>query len=102
MKKTIPFIAIVALLGCESSPVRRAELIEQHPEWSTETGHLITEGFLVKGMTPEHVKAAWGSPCKTCTGTVDYNGLDVPKSWEYQTQVVFFDKEGKVTHWAKK
>lgn len=102
MKKIILYIVIVALSGCESSLVRRAELIEQHPEWSAETGSLIAEGFLVKGMTPEHVKAAWGNPCKTCTGTIDYKDLDVPRSWEYQTQIVFFDKKGKVTHWAKK
>lgn len=103
MKKTILFTIIIAtLVGCESPAVRRSQLIEQHPEWQAETVKIIREGYLVKGMSSEQVKAAWGGPCWTCTGTLSHKDLDIPRTWEYQTQIVFFDKEGKVTHWTKK
>lgn len=96
------FTIIIALLGCESPPVRRAQLIEEHPEWNAETVKIINEGYLVKGMTSDQVRAAWGRPCMTCTGTVMDDEWEKWRSWEYQTQVVFFDKDGKVTRWTKK
>jgi len=103
MKKTILFtIAIVIFLGCESPAVRRSQIVEQHPEWQAGTKKIINAGFLSVGMSADQVKAAWGRPCWSCTGTVKHKGLDTPRTWEYQTQIVFFDKDGKVTHWTKK
>ncbi len=103
MKKTILItMAIVTLLGCESPAVRRAQIVEQHPEWQDDTVKIIKAGFLSAGMNADQVKAAWGGPCWSCTGTVKHKGLDVPRTWEYQTQIVFFDTDGKVTHWTKK
>lgn len=87
------------LLACESPPVRREEVIAQHPEWDEETIVMIRNGVLLKGMTTEQVKAAWGRPCWSCTGTTKG---DWGEAWEYQTQIVFFDKQGRVVRWEKK
>jgi len=102
MKKILLFTIIIALLGCESPPVRRSQLIEKHPEWSAGTVTLIKKGFLVQGMTTDQVRAAWGRPCLTCTGTAMDKEWDKWRTWEYPTQIVFFDKDEKVTHWSKK
>jgi len=103
MKRLAFFTLLIMLLAaCESPPVRRAELIEQHPEWSPEMVEMIREGFILKGMTQDQVRAAWGYPCWSCTGTVMYKFMEKWKSWEYPTQVVFFDKQGKVIRWTKK
>ena len=50
-------------------------------------------------MTKEQVEAAWGKPCFSCTGTVEREWGD---SWEYPTQIVFFDKNGVLLRWAVK
>jgi len=90
---------LLALQACESQPVRRAEMIAEHPEWDEETTSIIQEGYLKKGMTQEQVKAAWGRPCWMCTGTTKG---DWGEAWEYQTQVVFFNTQGQVIRWSKK
>ena len=102
MRKILLFTIIIALLGCESPPVRRSQLIAEHPEWSAQTVKMITEGFLIQGMTSDQVRASWGRPCWTCTGTAMDKGWDKWRTWEYQTQIVFFDKNGRVTRWSKK
>jgi hypothetical protein len=102
MKNILIILFITLLVACESPPVRRAELIDQHPEWSPEMVKIIREGYIIKGMTTDQVRAAWGYPCWSCTGTTHYPSSSVWRAWEYPTQVVFFDKQGKVTHWTKK
>ena len=102
MKKFILFSIILSLLGCESPPVRRSQILEEHPEWSGEMASIITEGVLIKGMNSDQVRASWGYPCWSCPGTAKDDSWDEWRSWEYLTQVVFFDKNGKVTHWTKK
>jgi len=92
-------LSLFILVACENAPVRREEVIAQHPEWDEKTVQLVRGGYLAKGMDKEQVRAAWGRPCLTCTGTTKG---DWGESWEYPTQVVFFDKDGKVTHWDKK
>lgn len=87
------------LIACENAPVRREELLAQHPEWDAQLQQLIREGYLAKGMTKDQVRAAWGRPCWSCTGTTKGNWGE---AWEYSTQVVFFDKEGLVTRWEPK
>lgn len=107
-KYFLPFLIIFVLIGCESPPVRREQLLaESH--WSEEMKTLIRSGFLAKGMTKEQVKAAWGAPCYSCTGTTGSTGsLGIKNddhwgsAWEYQTQIVFFDPQGKVVRWEKK
>ncbi|MGR9052072.1 MAG: hypothetical protein ACU84J_05435 [Gammaproteobacteria bacterium] len=99
-----PFLLLIVLTGlllqaCENAPVRRQEMIAQHPEWSPEYAKLIEEGYLAKGMDQDQVKAAWGRPCWTCTGTTKG---DWGEAWEYATQVVFFGPDGKVIRWEKK
>jgi len=102
MRNILLVTIIMGLLGCESPPVRRSQLIAEHPEWSAQTVKMITEGFLIQGMTSDQVRAAWGRPCLTCTGTVMGSDVDTWQSWEYPTQIVFFDKQGKVSRWTKK
>lgn len=102
MKKSLIILLVTLLTACESPPVRRAELIDQHPEWSAEMVKMIREGFILKGMSSDQVRAAWGYPCWTCTGTVKYKSTDTWRAWEYPTQVVFFDRQGKVVRWTKK
>ena len=102
MKNLLLFTLVLSLLGCESPPVRRSQILEEHPEWSDEMVTIITEGVLIKGMTSDQVRASWGYPCWSCPGTAKDDSWDQWRSWEYLTQVVFFDKDGKVTHWTKK
>jgi hypothetical protein len=103
LKKIIIFLGMIWILAaCESPPVRRAELVAQHPEWSAETIRAINDGFILKGMSPDQVKAAWGRPCYTCTGTVKYQDSERWLAWEYQTQIVFFDKNERVERWSGK
>jgi hypothetical protein len=85
------------LQACENSPVRREEMLFAHPEWNSEMVKLIKDGYLAKGMSQEQVKAAWGRPCWSCTGTTKG---DWGEAWEYATQTVFFDTNGKVTRWV--
>ena len=92
-------IVIASLIACESASVRREETISQHPQWNMQIKQLIREGFLVQGMDKEQVKAAWGKPCWSCTGTTKGQWGE---AWEYATQVVFFDTAGKVTRWEAK
>ncbi len=103
MKKHMIWVLIaLGLLACESPPVRRAELVAQHPEWSAETIRAINEGFILKGMNTDQVRAAWGRPCYTCTGTVKHQDSGYWMAWEYQTQIVFFDKNERVERWSGK
>lgn len=102
MKKIIFFLVMLTLIACESPPVRRVELIADHPEWESKTVKIINEGFLLKGMTTDQVRASWGRPCWTCTGTTKANITGNWLAWEYQTQIVFFDKDEKVLRWIKK
>lgn len=99
IKHILPIFMVLLIQACESPPVRREEMIAQHPEWDPQTVKIIEGGYLQKGMTKEQVKAAWGRPCWTCTGTTSG---DWGEAWEYQTQVVFFDKQGRVTRWTQK
>ncbi|MEQ1638499.1 MAG: hypothetical protein ABL903_17655 [Methylococcales bacterium] len=99
MKMILILMAGLMLLSCENAPVRREEALSQHPEWDQETVQLIQAGYLAKGMNQEQVAAAWGKHCKSCVGTTSG---DWGEAWEYPTQVVFFDKSGKVTRWQPK
>lgn len=99
MKAKMIMIAMLLLTACENQPVRREEMVAQHPEWDQEKITLIRNGYLMVGMDQEQVKAAWGKPCMSCTGT---KKGDFGEAWEYATQVVFFDAAGKVTRWVNK
>lgn len=103
MKVTLSMLLMAMILvGCESSPVRRAEYLAKHPEWDAQTVKLVKEGFIVQGMTLDQVRAAWGRPCYSCTGTTMDSDWDKWVSWEYQTQIVFFDKNERVERWTQK
>jgi len=102
MRKIILLTMLFSVVACESPPVRRSQIIEEHPEWSAKMIKVINEGYLVQGMTSDQVRASWGRPCWTCTGTAMDKGWDKWRTWEYQTQIVFFDKNGRVTRWSKK
>lgn len=91
---------LIMTAGCESNAVRKEQAMAQHAEWSSYDKKLISEGMINKGMDKAQVKAAWGKPCVGCTGTKMYDtGVE---SWEYKTQVVFFDTQGKVTRWVRR
>jgi len=96
----IPILIVTALFinACESNAARHEEAFTKHQEWSEADKLMITQGLIRSGMTKEQVRAAWGKPCMTCTGTKVYeSGV---QSWEFHTQVVFFDKDGIVTRWT--
>lgn len=97
MKKVI-ILCVIALSACENAPVRREEMVYSHPEWSGEHVQLIKAGYLAVGMDQEQVRAAWGKPCWGCVGTTKG---DWGEAWQYTTQTVFFDKNGKVTRWTQ-
>jgi len=99
MRAIILFLTALLLQGCENAPVRREETLHMHPEWSSEHAQLVRAGYLAKGMNQDQVRAAWGRPCWSCVGTTKG---DWGEAWEYATQVVFFDKDGKVTRWEAK
>lgn len=92
-------IGVLLLVACENGPVRREEMLSQHSEWNSHIQHLIRAGYIDKGMNQEQVKASWGRPCWSCTGTTKGSWGE---AWEYTTQVVFFDKDGKVVRWEGK
>ncbi len=97
--KILILISILLLAACENAPVRRTEILAQHPEWDAQTQKLVRAGYVVKGMNQDQVKAAWGRPCWSCTGTTKG---DWGEAWEYATQVVFFNIDGQVTRLEKK
>lgn len=99
MKFIMLFLMVLVAAGCENAPVRREEMLSLHPEWSSEHAQLIRAGYLAPGMNQDQVKAAWGRPCWSCTGTTKGAWGE---AWEYATQVVFFDANGKVTRWEAK
>jgi hypothetical protein len=101
MKAILHLLLLTSLLlqACENAPVRREEMISAHPEWDADMVQLIQSGYLVNGMNQDQVKAAWGRPCWSCTGTTKGTWGE---AWEYPTQTVFFDTSGKVTRWVPK
>ena len=99
VKTLIIVLTGLFLQACENSPVRRQEMLSMHPEWDKEYVQLIQGGYLARGMNQEQVEAAWGRPCWSCTGTTKGTWGE---SWEYATQVVFFDLNGKVIRWEVK
>ena len=99
MRTTLLLISILLLTACENAPTRREDMLGEHPEWDSKTVQLIRLGYLNQGMTMDQVKAAWGKPCWSCTGTTKG---DWGEAWEYATQMVFFDKSGKLTRWQAK
>jgi hypothetical protein len=99
MRFIMLFLMVLVAAGCENAPVRREEMLSLHPEWSNEHAQLIRAGYLASGMNQDQVKAAWGRPCWSCTGTTKGAWGE---AWEYATQVVFFDANGKVTRWEAK
>ncbi len=99
MNKLIILSLLIVLSGCENPAVRRDKLVAQNPGWDAMTVSLIQEGKISKGMTKDQVRAAWGRHCYSCTGTTkSAHG----SSWEYTTQVVFFNLDGKVLRWSPK
>jgi len=95
------FLALtIVITGCESNAARKELAFEQHSDWNEYDKKMISEGMIRKDMTKEQVQAAWGKHCDTCLGSKVYQtGVE---SWEYKTQVVFFNKQGRVTHWVER
>ncbi len=92
-------LLLTTLVACENAPIRREELLVQHPDWDSKTIKLIRDGKIFIGMTKDQVRASWGRYCLTCQGTTEGTWGE---SWEYATQVVFFDSKGKVVRLATK
>ncbi|NOT84089.1 MAG: hypothetical protein HOP02_04745 [Methylococcaceae bacterium] len=99
MKALILILSSLLLVACENAPSRREDMLAEHPEWDSKTVELVRLGYLNAGMTMEQVKAAWGRPCWSCVGTTKGTWGE---SWEYQTQMVFFDPAGKLIRWQPK
>jgi hypothetical protein len=97
--KYLVIILSLALLACESSVVRREDYLAKHPEWDANSKELTKQGYLFKGMSKEQVEAAWGKPCQSCTGT---DQGDWGETWEYPTQIVYFDNKGVLLRWSAK
>ena len=84
------------MFGCTTNmPVKRENFIAQHPEWNQPTKELIRSGIVTKGMTRDQVEAAWGQP--PCWYCETMQKGDWGEAWEYTTDVVFFNAEGRVT-----
>lgn len=102
-KKTGSIISLILLLitlvACENAPTRREDLLVQHPDWDSKTINVVRDGKIFIGMTKDQVRASWGGHCLTCQGTTEGTWGE---SWEYATQVVFFDSKGKVVRLATK
>ncbi len=102
--KNIVYVLLLAFImlnvACESNPARYEEAFAKNAQWSEQDKRLISEGMINYDMTKDQVKAAWGKPCGDCPGTRKYD--TGTESWEYQTQVVFFNEQGKVTRWVKR
>lgn len=96
----LSILLLMALLSaCENPGIRREDMLAEHPEWDSKTAELIKHGYLAPGMTQEQVQAAWGKPCRSCVGTTKGKWGE---AWEYATQMVFFDTNGKLTRWQPK
>jgi hypothetical protein len=107
MKHFFVVLLSIALIACESPRARREDYLSKHSDYiDNNQSHLnntaqdmIREGYLFKGMTKEQVEATWGSACWSCTGTTkNENG----ETWEYPTQILYFDKEGLLLRWTAK
>jgi hypothetical protein len=98
------FVAIAALLiaGCGPSLAtqRRQAYINAHPELSPLAKQYIATGLVVRGMTMEEVRAAWGPPPADCPKRI----AGMYAIWSYcnrnlaPSSFVFFDQTGHVTH----
>jgi hypothetical protein len=93
------------LISCESSRARREDYLAknadyiENPSLNSTAQEIIRQGYLFKGMTKEQVEAAWGKACWSCTGTTrNENG----ETWEYPTQMLYFDKDGLLLRWTAK
>ncbi|ADE14848.1 hypothetical protein Nhal_1724 [Nitrosococcus halophilus Nc 4] len=99
MKYLMIIVVISLIVACETPTVRREDFAAKHPDWDPQMVEVIRAGMIAKGMTKEQVRAAWGEPCNTCQGTRKW---EWGESWEYRTQVVFFNTEGLVIRWGPK
>jgi hypothetical protein len=106
MRGFLIMIVCCCIVSCESSRARReaylietADYIEGKPSLNATAKAMIQQGYLFKGMTQEQVVAAWGSACWSCTGTTDNDGGE---TWEYPTQILYFDNEGLLIRWSER
>jgi hypothetical protein len=98
MKLQIVMVLILtgSTIACSNGPVRREAAINNQTEWSALDVKMIREGMISTGMTMNQVEAAWGKAGWFYTGTGNHAWGE---TWEYPTQVVFFDSSGRVTEW---
>ena len=89
-------LLLSVLFGCSNSTLRPAVRVVEHSEWTIQHVKLIRSGMIAHGMNKNQVKAAWGKPGWYYTGTARHDWGD---SWEYPTQIVFFDQSGQVVEW---
>jgi hypothetical protein len=96
LNKLLIILALGTLIGCSNSTLRPAVSVADHPDWDAQLVKLIRSGMIAEGMSKDQVQAAWGSAGWYYTGTASHQWGE---SWEYPTQIVFFDQSGLVTEW---
>jgi hypothetical protein len=90
-------ILIMALsLGCYSS---REAYVCAHPELNCNIKEAIIKGEALEGMTPDEVKASWGSPyeiVQSIEGGFYFVYIRGCSKGTFEHSIVVFDKNGKV------
>ena|SRR3989338_4974368 len=79
-------VFLLTVTGCavngpliKPSQDTRREYVSKHPWLDKEIKQAILEGKVIKGMTREDVRAAWGKPSKTDDFSTD------PNAWWYDS-----------------
>lgn len=102
LKKAVVVIFIL-FIGCGVSKDPAQELLNKHPNWTSEQIALILNNKIEIGMTKEMVKASWGKPGYINKTDGIYTGKIV--AWSYhkifsmEIKVVTF-KEGLVSSFS--
>ncbi len=75
---------LILLSACATAQGRREAYISENSNLKPEIADAIREGRIMKGMTDDDVRAAWGDP-KRETVTVAEGGTS--KIWAYETPI---------------
>lgn len=102
IKKSV-IIIFILFIGCGVSKKTTQELLNKHPDWTSEQIVLIVNNKIEIGMTKEMVKASWGEPGYVNKTDGIYTGKIV--TWSYykifatKIKVVTF-KDGLVSSFS--
>jgi hypothetical protein len=73
----------------------RQGILQAHPEWPPEVRAAVLAGIICPGMSPDMVRAAWGSPTRTSTS----GGPVQHETWYYEGRPRAVERlNGRGTH----